>query len=156
MTTLADNTAPTSIRYFQDETAKLRNRTATILPEDEQVWFYHNIAQLIKSAKARGSNPENPLFTDDRSITGLNIKERFIAFRNPAKGVYRKRLLDMTTLMSDQDLERLWTTLEMMPEKKRAVFLDDIMSLMKQAYAWGEKCEPEKNFDNISSEISTW
>lgn len=155
MTTLADTT-PTSIRYFQDETAKLHENTKMFLSKDERDWLYHSVAQLIKSAKARGSNPNNPLFTDERTITGLHVRERFIASNYPEKGIYRKRLLNLTTLMSDPDMERLWTILEMVNVKRRAALTKDIISLVEQAYAWGETCEPHDNFDRIISEISTW
>lgn len=155
MTTLAD-TIPTSIRYFQDETAKLHENTKIFLSKDERDWLYHSVAQLIKSAKARGSNPGNPLFTDERTITGLHVRERFIASNNPEKGIYRKQLLNLTTLISDPDMERLWTILEMVEVKKRIVLTRDIISLVEQAYAWGETCEPNDGFDNTASDISTW
>lgn len=155
MTTLV-NDVPISIRYFQDETDKLHKRTKAILPEDERIWFYQRIADLINSAKARGSNPNDPLFTDGRSITGLNVRERFIAFRNPAKGAFRKQILDLTTMVSDVSLEHLWTVLEMIQEKNRGVFAQKIISLVEQSYAWGEKSEPHKDRGTILSEISTW
>ena len=157
MTTYADIATPaTNIRYYQDATEKIHKKTTMILPEDDRNWFYQCIAELVQSAKARGSNPSRPELLEGRAHRNLNFKEWFIAYANPSKGAFRALFLDMTASVSDRSLERLWTILEMVPEKNREELIEDIGTLVLEAYEWGKQCEPHDGKTQILNELSTW
>lgn len=151
-----ESDVPLSLRYFQQETGKIYKNTSLLLPEVERNRLNLCIATLVHSAKARGSNPDNQLFIDDRTITGVNMREWFINQHNPAKGAFRKYILPLTASVSDKSLETLWSVLEMLQEKNRNRIAESIIVLVEKAYAWGSIGEPHADPETILAELSTW